>query len=270
MKKAEGKIIFFLSLILALLVIITSGISLLSTNFYGKETFNWATQSTGQDGIDFFLIAPLLIIISLFAYRKRAALLLWGGVIFYLVYTYVIYCFTLHFNRFFIVYCIILGLSFYLFQYFLISQVQKRMVKSITNKIVRKVIGIYLITIACLFYLLWLAEIIPAIINNVTPSSLIETGLFTNPVHVIDLSICLPALFITGFLLLKQNALGSVLAPAMLVFCILMDITIGVLVILMNARGLGSDYSVAVVMFILALLSMMLLIWFIKQVDIVE
>jgi hypothetical protein len=49
-----------------------------------------------------------------------------------------------------------------------------------------------------------------------------------------------------------------------------MDITIGVLVILMNARGLGSDYSVAVVMFILALLSMMLLIWFIKQVDIVE
>ena len=45
------------------------------------------------------------------------------------------------------------------------------------------------------------------------------------------------------------------LAPAMLLFCILMDITIDTLVILMKARGIGSDYSVAIVMFILALLS---------------
>jgi hypothetical protein len=38
----------------------------------------------------------------------------------------------------------------------------------------------------------------------------------------------------------------------------------------MNARVPGSDYSVAIIMFILALLSMGLLTWFMKQVDIVE
>ena len=114
-----------------------------------------------------------------------------------------------------------------------------------------------------------MAEIAPAIINNVTPQSLIETGLLTNPVHVIDLSVCLPALFITGFLLLKQNLLGSLLTPAMLVFCILMDITIGALTIVMKLKGLASDYFVAVVMFVLALLSIMLLIWFMWRVEFV-
>lgn len=267
MKKVEGKTNLFLSLILALLIIITSGPSLFSSNFYSKETSNWGTQSIGQDGIDLFLIAPLLIITSVFFYRKRTALLLWSGILFYLIYTYVIYCFTLHFNKFFISYCVILGLSFYLFQYFLLSQIQKPIVKSMTNKRVRKIIGIYFIAIACLFYLLWLTEIIWAIMNNTMPASLVGTGLFTNPVHAIDLSVCLPALFITGFLLLKQNVFGLLLTPAMLVFCILMDITIGVLVVLMKSKGLEGDYSIAVVMFMLALLSAVLLIWFMKYLE---
>jgi hypothetical protein len=88
--------------------------------------------------------------------------------------------------------------------YFLLSQIQKPIIKSVTSKSVRRTIGIYFIVISCLFYLLWLAEIVPAIINQVTPASLIETGLLTNPVYVIDLSVCLPALFIPGFLLLGK------------------------------------------------------------------
>jgi hypothetical protein len=135
---------------------------------------------------------------------------------------------------------------------------------------VRRTIGIYFIVISCLFFLLWLAEIVPAIINQVTPASLIETGLLTNPVYVIDLSVCLPALFITGFLLLGKNVLGSLLTPAMLVFLILMDLTIGALTVLMKSKGLTGDYSVAVAMFVLALLSMVLLIWCMKHVEVVE
>src|SRR4051812_34910095 len=191
MNKYFGKIILFLSSFIALLIIITSGIALFSANFYARETLNWATQSIGQDEVDILLVTPLLIITSVLSYRKNStAMLLWSGIIFYLIYTYAIYCFALHFNKFFVFYCIILGLSFYSFIYFLLSEVQQPIIKSIGDKKVRTTIGIYFIVIACLFYLLWLSEIVPATVNDVTPASLIETGLLTNPVHVIDLSVC--------------------------------------------------------------------------------
>jgi hypothetical protein len=56
----------------------------------------------------------------------------------------------------------------------------------------------------------------------------------------------------------------------MLVFLILMDLTIGALTVLMKSKGLTGDYSVAVAMFVLALLSMVLLIWCMKHVEVVE
>ena len=43
-------------------------------------------------------------------------------------------------------------------------------------------------------------------------------GLFTNPVHVLDLSILLPALALSGVLLLRRRAAGFLLAPLLLGF----------------------------------------------------
>ena len=50
------------------------------------------------------------------------------------------------------------------------------------------------------------------------------------------------------------------LGSAALVFMILMALTIGALVVVMNIRGLAADYTVAIVMTLLALLSCTLLI----------
>src|SRR6185295_1303389 len=104
-------------------------------------------------------------------------------------------------------------------------------VPEVKNKVTLKLTGIYFIALSAVFYFLWLSEIVPAVINNKVPSSLIEVGLFTNPVHVIDISIFLPGMFITGILVLREKPLGYLLAPALLSFFILMDITIGWLAI---------------------------------------
>jgi hypothetical protein len=268
MKEPINKIVFSLSVIIALLIIIASSTGLFSLQIYSRESVNWGTQSLGQDVIDLFLIMPSLVITSILVVRKkRIGMMLWSGVVFYIIYTFTIYCFSLHFNKLFVVYCTILGLSFYSFIYVLLSFVREPFAGVVTNKSARKITAIYFISIACLFYLLWLSQIVPAIMNNITPTSLIETGLLTNPVHVIDLSVCLPALFITGILVFKRNVLGSFLAPAMLVFCFLMDITISVLVILMKSKGLEGDYSVTVIMNALALISIVLLVWYLKNIE---
>jgi hypothetical protein len=255
-KNQKSIIIFLLSMVLASLVIIASSVGLFIPETYTRESANWVAQAIGQDFIDLFLITPVLIISAIFAYTgNKAARLIWSGSLFYLIYTFVIYAFAVHFNNLFIVYCLILGLSFYLFIYFIISNSKKAVSNWFKNKVPYKLVGIYLIVIACLFYLLWLSELIPAICSNSIPKSLADTGLLTNPVHALDLSVCLPAIFISGILLLKKNYLGLLLAPTMLSFCVLMDITIGTLVIVMRMRHLESNMSLPLIMGFLAIVT---------------
>src|SRR4051812_42515598 len=105
-----NKLILALSLSLSGLVVIASCAGLLTPGFYAAESLNWQAQSVGQDMVDLFLVVPCLLITSVRAYKgSRTAAKLWGGVVFYLTYTFVLYCFDVHFNRLFVVYCICLG-----------------------------------------------------------------------------------------------------------------------------------------------------------------
>ena len=165
-----NKVILKLSLPLAALIIFASIVGLFTPGFYLAETPDWQAQSFGQDAIDLFFISPVLIVTALLATRKnKIAFLLWSGVNLYLIYTYLIYCFDVHFNSLFIVYCFILGLSFYSFMYFLFSQINKPIAKEVYYKPVVKIIAVYFLIISCLFYFLWLSEIVPAIIHHGIP-----------------------------------------------------------------------------------------------------
>jgi len=262
-----NKIIPILSLLVSILVIITSCTGILVPGFYARETLNWQAQSLGQDIFDLFLVTPVLMCAAFFVSRQnKNAMLVWAGTIMYLTYTFLIYCFDVHFNRLFPVYCVTLGLSSYMLLYFFYLQIKDPGVKTIENPLLIKTIGIYFLAIAGLFYFLWLSEIIPAVIKNTIPESLAEVGLPTNAVHVIDLSVFLPGIFIAGILLLKKKPAGYLLAPVFLTFFILMDITIGGLIVILNLRGLATGLSVAVVMGILAMISLILLVWSLKNI----
>ncbi len=266
-QEGKNEIVLWFSLPLAAIVIFVSVTGLATPGFYEAETPNWQAQSIGQDLADLFLVSPALIISSIYAYQgRKGALFIWAGVIAYLLYTYLIYCFAIHFNKLFVFYCLALGLSFYSmlwFFYFLL----KRKVKSedFTN-VPRRIVGIYFIIISCLFYFLWLSEIIPSIIDGDLPESIRATGLITNAVHVIDLSVFLPGIFIAGVLILQRKLLGYYMAPVLLSFFILMNITIGGLVVIMKLRDLEGSYAVTILMAILTLISTKLLIWYFKSI----
>lgn len=268
MGKTRYKIVLLLSLPLAALIIIASCIGLFTPDFYAAETLNWQAQSVGQDFIDLVLITPCLLITSILAYRNyRAAFMMWGGVVLYLTYTFVLYCFDVHFNKLFVVYCICLGLSFYSLVYFLFTESKQNIIYA-GGKPATRIIGIYFIIIAVLFYFLWLAEVVPATIQHTIPKSVAEAGLFTNGVQVLDLAIILPAIFITGILLLRRISFGFMLAPVILTFFILMDITIGALAVVMKVKGVEVDLTLTLVMSVLTLVSVSFLIWYLKHVKI--
>ena len=79
---------------------------------------------------------------------------------------------------------------------------------------------------AVFFAFVWLSEDVPALLAGTTPASVIAMALPTNPVHILDLAFFLPAVIITGVMLIKRVALGYTLAPAFLVFLVLTGVPI--------------------------------------------
>jgi hypothetical protein len=188
-----------------------------------------------------------------------------GGVVLYLTYTFVISCFDIHFNKLFIIYCLALGFSFYSILYFLFLQHREKNQENYRNKSVTRFVAIYFIVISILLYLLWLSEIMPAISRNAILKSVTDSGLFTNAVNVLDLAVILAGIFLTGIFLLKRMSIGFAMVPVILTFFILMNITIGFLAVVMKMRGIESNLMLTVIMVFLELLSLTLVIWYLKS-----
>jgi hypothetical protein len=172
----------------------------------------------------------------LIARGSESALHIWRGLLAYVVYSYVLYAFFIHFNRLFLVYTGALAFSFYA----LVASLATQSVP-LPASLPRARLAITALTVsALLFALLWLSEIVPANLAEVTPASLEEVGLIVNPVHVLDLAFVLPAMAIAAALLRNRRPAGYLLAVPLLVFAVMMGIAIEFMFIAMGELGPGA------------------------------
>jgi hypothetical protein len=211
-----------MSLLAGLLMAIVSLAGIFITSVYAKEHISWATQGLGQDIVNVFLIFPaLLISVRYIKLGSVRGLLVWLGLLIYMAYSYVLYAFFIHFGPLFLIYIAVLGLSFYTLIGSLLELVSSKF--DVRLKVVcPKWIGGFLTVNAGLFTLLWLIEILPALISGETPKSANEVGIWLNPVHVMDLAFLLPAMLMTGILVWKGKPMGNLLAVPIMVFSVCM------------------------------------------------
>ena len=108
-----SKTSLWLSVLVALLVLIASSAGLFLNSLYARETMSWTVQTFGQDIAN--LVAVVALFIAAYFVNKGSvkAFLVWIGVLLTLLYAYIIYAFDIHFNSLFLVYVAIVGLSFY-------------------------------------------------------------------------------------------------------------------------------------------------------------
>lgn len=204
---------------------------------YAHEAPGWAVQALAQDWFDLIVVCPLLVAGAIQSLRGSAI----GtgglvGAVLFVVYSFLIYAFDVHFNALFLVYCATLGLAGYSLLG-LVAGVLTSPVADRQHKGTARFTGWLLVVVAALFAALWLKDIVPAIVSGSTPDVLRASGLPTNPVQVIDLSFFLPAQAMVGLSLLRRRPLGLALAPAMLVFGILMSALIVINQILALPQG---------------------------------
>jgi hypothetical protein len=127
----------------------------------------------------------------------------WIGALLYFVYAYLIYAMAVHLNYLFLGYVAALGLSAYALVGALYTQGGGTMPTDHAHR--RRLPAVVLMLIGGLFGLLWLGELVPAVLTDSVPESLEEAGLIVNPIHVVDLSLVLPGMLITGYLLMKRH-----------------------------------------------------------------
>jgi len=237
------------------------------TATYDRDSPSMAAQGAGQDLVDLVLVVPLVVLSLIFMMRNsRTAWFIFGGTIFYILYSFFIYTFGVYFNKFFLLYCLILGSSFYLFV-LVILELSKMDVEGLFDgKVPNRLTGVYLLLISALFYLLWLRDIVPALLDNAVPPTVSDYNLLVNPVHVLDLSLALPGLIVTAVLLMRKRRLGYILTPVLLVFLILLTIALVGMVMMAQARGITEDMSIAGIFVAIALVSTVLLYFFLKNI----
>jgi len=109
----QFKIVRRLSLVTTALICLTSWQGLISPETYAKETELWTAQARGQDLINLYII-PFYLLSGLLINRKEKYFaLIWTGINCYFIYTFLIYCFDIQFNRMFLFYVLILGMTVY-------------------------------------------------------------------------------------------------------------------------------------------------------------
>lgn len=242
------------SVLIALLVVICSIAGLVDPRVYAQETQNWALQAKGQDIGN--LLAVVVLVITAVRLRSGSARagLLWLGTLLYLIYAFTVYAMAVHLNYLFLLYVAVLGLS----SWAVLTHVGavRRRALSYPRGRVRRIAGWTLTVTGVLFAMLWLSELVPALLRGQVPATLTEAGLWVNPIHVIDLALVLPAFIATGLAALRQQQVGLFWLGPWLAFSVLMGSSIIAAMLLMTAAGEGDALPVAVMVSVVVLASL--------------
>lgn len=222
----------------AVIAMVASGIGLADVDgIYGRETAAFVDQAIAQDLVNLSLAAPATLLLAWLAWRgSLRASLLWTGVLTFTVYNYVIYTMSIHVGPLYLAWVAVLGLTFWS----LVGGLRALRPTTVAARLAGapyRVVGWYLVVVAAAFTMLWISDIVPAMVDGRVPQGAVDLGLPSSPVHVLDLAFFLPATIAIGRLVLLRRSIGLMLAPAAIVFLVMTGLPILVTPLVTLARG---------------------------------
>lgn len=234
-------------------------------DMYGDETLVLRDAATAQDLVGLVVVAPLLLILALGAFRgSLTSWLCCLGALEFTAYNYAIYAFSIHFGPLFLAWVAVLGLSSFALLTGLAALLTPMLRPRFSDR-PQRLTGWFLICVAGIFTLVWLREIVADLVAGRPSTSAGDWNVPTNPVHVLDLAIFLPAVLITGALLLRRHWLGHCAAAAQLIFVELTCLPILVTPLVASARGHVAAWSVTAPIGVIAVATLAVLWWFLRQ-----
>ena len=259
------RLFIWISVIISLLAMAASAGGVFG-EAYAADSSNLAAQAMGQDGVNLFLAYPFMLVLTVLIARGSVrAYMLWLGMLIYSAYSYLIYATSLHFSGWFLAHVGIIAMSVWVLAGGIVMVDPERF-RSVFQKQARvRLPGLVLLSSAALFFVVWLSEIIPSALAGEQLESARMAGLTTNPVYVVDLGFLLPAMVITGILLLRRHTTGFLLTPGLLIFGAVFGLAVTGKFVSMAIQGEPFDIMVVVLMSRVVLVFLVVLVVFLKD-----
>lgn len=151
---------------------------------------------------------------------------LWLGALAYITYNAVFFAYAIHFNRLFLLDVAMLSLSVWSIVS-LVGEIEPLSFQArLAGRLPIRLIAGYLLASTALFTLLWLKDILPAVISGTAPESLTRSGMATNPIEMTDLAFGFPLTALAAVWLWQRRAWGYVLAGVFLVYGLLESVSV--------------------------------------------
>jgi hypothetical protein len=211
---------------------------------YARDLPYLTAQVWTQDLAILVLLVPVLLVSYLRVRRGCVpATAAWLGTVVFLTYVYAFYGMTLHFSRMFLVHCLALGAAVHLLAVALLSIDVGRVRDWFGSRTARTPAIAFLTLVPVVFAAVWLVDVIPSEIHDTLPEYAVTNGFISSPVHLLDLGIFFPGLLIAGLLLRRRHPLGFLLAPALLVFAVVMTSCLVEQSLVLTRRGFDEDLA---------------------------
>ena len=215
-----------LSAALAVVNALTGLVSVLVPSLF-RDAPAYAGNARGTYVVILLVALPALLLAMWSSARgSLRAGFVWLASVGYMLYNAIIASFSLRFNPLFLLYVASLSLGVWSLVAVLRCLDAGQLARRLSPHVPVRAIAAYLLATAVAFALLWLRDVVPAILSGGVPQSIEGTSLSTNVVEVIDLAFTLPLTAAAGLWLWRARTWGVLLAGTMLVFLTLEAISV--------------------------------------------
>ena len=268
-KQQELKVYFMLSVVIAIFMFIATLGGLLIPGLYTRYGFDnqyLLAQVYGQDFLMLVVILPLFIISLIYAIRGSLRwTLVWLGCLGYNLYTYITYAFSNIYNDFFLIHCLLYGLSLFSIIGVLMKLDAQSVKSQFSEKTPIKLVGCFLIAFSSLILLAWLSDIVPYLLIGQKPARIVQSG--WTIIFAIDLGFFLPATIIAGVMLLKRNAYGYIFAAIMLIKTVTIGLAILSMTVFMYNLNQPIDWAMLPIFITITALAIIIVMLYLKNIE---
>jgi hypothetical protein len=220
-KNRDLALAYRLSLALAVVAVVASAVGVFFPAIF-RDPAMTVGNARGTALVILVVAVPALVISMILATKgSLRAQLVWAGVLAYVLYNSVFFAFAMTFNVLFLFYVAMFSLALWSLVVLLVKLNADYLRAHFAPTTPVRALAIYLLIIAALFAVVWLKDIVPAIVANTTPAGLAGTKMLTNPVQVLDLSITLPLCVLAGIWLWRRRSWGYVLSGVLLAMLVI-------------------------------------------------
>ena len=228
-------------------------IELYQKGIYARDSISMASQAIAQDAVTLFLGIPLLIISLVLFWKKQVrGLFLLAGTAGYFLYTYASYAILATFNHLYLLYVLLIIVSFYLLILCIMGLKKIELKEQFTYKFPIKSLGILLFLTGAMLFFMWMGRIVPALWDGSAPEGLEHYS--TLGIQTLDLGFVVPACFLGSYQLRKGTQWGYLLSMVLLVKGVTLTAAVSAMTFLMRYNGVELAFMETIMFPVLFLL----------------